>query len=302
MVMLFQGWSLRPGDGGDPWFGHLFNPANNVQGIDAAAARPSQSGAHTLAHPDVTKVQETYVRKLLATVGDMDNVLWEIANESMGTRDWHEHFVRLIHREQPAHGKRQPVVLSNCRRGITNADLWASDAEAVGPTRTSEHAYFADPPESDGGKIVLTDSDHCRPDTKDPGFVWRNFLRGNHVLVLDWGLIEPEDTNWEPIRRAMGLARDVAERVDLAEMAPDSKLASSGYCLAARGQEYLVYVPKGNAVSIDLADAKGKFRVAWQHGATGRRVDGERVEGGGKRSLRVPLAAHAVGHLTRESS
>ena len=35
IVMLFDGWSVeRKGDGENPWDGHPFNRANNINGVD----------------------------------------------------------------------------------------------------------------------------------------------------------------------------------------------------------------------------------------------------------------------------
>ncbi len=48
------------------------------------------------------------------------------------------------------------------------------------------------------------------------------------------------DPQWEPIRRSMGFARRLAERVNLAAMTPLNTLASTQYCLADPGSEYLV--------------------------------------------------------------
>jgi hypothetical protein len=56
-------------------------------------------------------------------------------------------------------------------------------------------------------------------------------------------LQEGSDAKWEPVRRAMGVTRRLAERVNLATLVPRPELASSRYCLAHPGQEYLVDLP-----------------------------------------------------------
>ena len=59
------------------------NVNNNINGINGD---PNGDGRgieiHTLHIPVVTELQEAYVRKVIDTVNDMDNVLYEIANES----------------------------------------------------------------------------------------------------------------------------------------------------------------------------------------------------------------------------
>ncbi|MCI0536431.1 MAG: DUF6298 domain-containing protein, partial [Verrucomicrobiales bacterium] len=106
-VMLFEGWAHWH----IPWDSHPFHQANNVNGINGD---PDGDGlgyeTHTLKIPAVTSLQEAYVRKVIDTVGDLDNVLWEIANES-GTysTEWHYHLIRFIKEYEKKKPKQHPV-------------------------------------------------------------------------------------------------------------------------------------------------------------------------------------------------
>jgi len=56
--------------------------ANNINGVDGDPhSTDSGRAIHTLALPTVTALQEAYVRKVVDTVNDLDNVLYEIGNE-----------------------------------------------------------------------------------------------------------------------------------------------------------------------------------------------------------------------------
>ena len=55
-----------------------------------------------------------------------------------------------------------------------------------------------------------------------------------------WESSRPE---FEFCRRAMGHTLAYANRMNLAAMTPRDDLASSGYCLANPGEEYLIYLP-----------------------------------------------------------
>ena len=44
-------------------------------------------------------------------------------------------------------------------------------------------------------------------------------------------------------------------------MAPHNSLASTAYCLANPGREYLVYLPEGDEVQMNLEGAAGNFKV-----------------------------------------
>jgi hypothetical protein len=78
-VMLFEGWSAQQVPDMTP---HPFFAANNVNGISYGEEPKS---IYTLADPDILAVQEAYVRKVVETVNDLDNLLCEIANEAGGT-------------------------------------------------------------------------------------------------------------------------------------------------------------------------------------------------------------------------
>ena len=306
MVMLFQGWSHRVSkkDPKDPWFGNVYNKANNINGIDGAGGGAGgdvgDGGgrlSHTLGNAALLAVQEAYVRKVIDTAGDLENVLYEISNESQGSIEWHEHMVGLIHRYERAHRRRHPVVLSGCGGGLTNAQLLASGAEAVGLSGIGDRTYLNNPPAADGTKIVIHDTDHIKPDFSGPAFVWKNFHRGNHPIVLDWDLTERKDDQWEPIRRAMGVSRAVSERVDLAAMVPAGELASSGYCLAQRGVAYLVYLPDGGKVEVDLAGSPGNYDAEWIDPESGKTVAREKAAGGASVLMDPPFEGSALVYL-----
>lgn len=56
---------------------------NNINGINGDANGDGRgTNVHTLSDPAVTRLQEAYVRHVIDAVGDLDNVLYEISNES----------------------------------------------------------------------------------------------------------------------------------------------------------------------------------------------------------------------------
>jgi len=95
-VMLFEGYGTTWLE--QAWRFHPFNPANNVNGIDADVNGDGRGlEVHTLANPAVTRLQEEYVRQVIETVNGFDNVLYEIANEP-GARSvkWQYHMVGVV--------------------------------------------------------------------------------------------------------------------------------------------------------------------------------------------------------------
>ena len=80
-VMLFDGWALHLSPPPDHVEGHPWHLANNVNGIAAASINDLQV---LPLDPRIAALQEAYMRKVVDTLHDLPNVLWEVANESSG--------------------------------------------------------------------------------------------------------------------------------------------------------------------------------------------------------------------------
>jgi hypothetical protein len=80
-VMLFDGWALHLSPVPDNVEGHPFYAANNVNGIGITSIVDYQV---LPLDPLVQAFQEAYIRKVVDTVQDLPNVLYEVANESSG--------------------------------------------------------------------------------------------------------------------------------------------------------------------------------------------------------------------------
>ncbi len=297
-VMLFQGWSLYNHGHGNPWPIHPFNRENNVNGIDGDPDRDGEGKeVQTLAIPAITRLQQAYLRKVIDTVGDLDNVLYEITNESpMQSKEWQYHMIRAIHGYEATKPKRHPVGMTFFDSGGAGAmeALLASPADWISPGNSGSADYFKDPPAADGRKVILNDTDHHASTSSEASWPWRCFFRGQNPICMDWY----DGDRWEPIRRAMGETRRLAERVDLAAMSPHGELASTAYCLATPGKEYLVYLPEGGTVEVDLSEATGDLAEEWIETATGKQFPAARAPGGSRRKCTAPFPGEAVLHLS----
>jgi hypothetical protein len=99
----------------------------------------------------------------------------------------------------------------------------------------------------------------------------------------------------------MGQTLALARRMELNAVRPHPELASSGFCLAAPGSEYLAYLPGGGSVSLDLGAAPRSMTVEWFNTETGASTQADPVSGGGLRELVSPYAtAPAVVHLVAQ--
>jgi hypothetical protein len=326
-VMLFDGWSpvYPKGSFGaqNSWLGHPMHKDNNINGINGDPNN-DQSGAetHTLQIPAVTELQEAYVRKVIDTVNDLDNVLYEISNESEGTATaWQYHLIDYVKGYEATKSKQHPVGMTVEWPGGDNSELFDSEADWISPNGG------LDPPVADGSKVIIADTDHLCGICGNRQWVWKSFLRGENPIFMDgndeadygW---HPEDSQWESLRANMGYTLAYAKRINLAAMTPRPDLCSTGYCLAnpvASGAEYLVYLPSGETVTaileyfglhsqrlssiylpldrmvtVDLSAVSGELSVEWFNPDTGTTIPGGTTTGGDGHNFTAPFGGDAV--------
>jgi uncharacterized protein DUF6298/collagenase-like protein with putative collagen-binding domain len=300
-IMLFEGWVVQLASQPWAWEGHPMHPSNNVNGIDGDLNDDGRgTEIHTLENPEITRLQEAYVRKVIDTVNDLDNVLYEIGNEiGPYSTDFQYHFVRFVKGYEAKKRLQHPVGMTFQWVGGSNDTLFASPADWV-----STRDPIDQPPVHPRTKVVISDSDHhCGSLCVSGDWVWRAFTRGHNPIFHDaWGRFRGArwDDPWQlSARAAMGQTRSQAKRVDLAAMEPRPELASTGFCLASEGDEYIVYQPSaGEPFEIDLSPAAGKsFAVTWLEVPSGARRAAARIAGGGKVTLTPPSAEPAVAYL-----
>ncbi len=311
-IMLFDGWSIEQKglSFNNPWLGHPLNRDNNINGIDGDPnSRSDGLETQTLHIPAITALQEAYVDSVVDAVNDLDNVLYEISNESTGGTDevaWQEHMIQYIHQYEATKPKQHPVGMTALYPNGNNADLFASTADWIAP-----NGDLADVPAADGSKVILNDTDHlcglCR-DELDEGWVWKSLTRGVNPMLMDPfdGAYEPTkgnydlgDPRWELVRTNLGYARTYANRMNLIAMLPHGlDVASTGYCLANPAgphAEYLIYLPNGGTVTVNLSGSSGSFVVEWFNPATGQTtIEDAPVTAGFTQSFTPPFSGDAV--------
>jgi hypothetical protein len=307
-VMLFNGWSVAYPKGShrlqNPWHGHPYNRNNNVNGIDGDPNR-DDSGieTHELINPRILRLQEAYVRKVVDTVNDLDNVLYEISNEShVNSVRWQHHMIDFIQAYERTLPKQHPVGMTVAFPKGSNDDLFESNADWISPRGALET-----PDVADGRKVILLDTDHVCGICGDRKWAWKSFLRGHNPLFMDryddgygldgggYDLNKPRDKS---LRLNLGFIRRYASRIDLAAMAPRGDLASTGYALAGK-EEYLIYLPDGGEATVDLTSVAGPLRVEWFDPATGTVRGGPEAAGGARQAFAAPFRDDAVLYLRR---
>src|SRR5262249_55666397 len=146
-----------------------------------------------------------------------------------------------------------------------NPGLFASPAEWIAPHGGGSDAFHDGPAPADGRKMIVFDTHHVFRTRARTPWIWMAFLGGPKPPLVDAydnsaiGLgarpgereRDPYSRAFHEARRNLGYALTLATRLPLAAMAPRPELASTRLALAD-STHYVVYVPHGGAVTIDL--------------------------------------------------
>ena len=306
-IMLFNGWAIEDkGQGNNnPWHGHPYNRDNNINGVDGDPNHDDEGlETQTLIDPALVARQVAYIHHVVDAVNDLDNVLYEICNESTGgggAEDWQYAMIDSVKAYEAGKPKQHPVGMTMLYPHGDLDVLYSSPADWIAPDGDTDN-----PRATEGDKVIIDDTDHLCGVCGDEPWVWKSFTRGRNPILMDpydgtypittvpYNAAEPR---WEQIRVNFGYARVYADRINLVAMEPHGELASTGYCLAHLSVEYLVYLPTGGTVTVDLAAAAGPLQVEWFTPSTGQTVAGGTTPAGAVLPFTAPFSGDAVLYL-----
>lgn len=318
-VMLFNAfefqYDVNPADG------NPFESPNNVNGINCESTCPIDFSVAP--STGSWAIEQAYIRKVIDTVNDLDNVLYEIANEppSPTSDTWQAHVLSYVKSYEATKPKQHPVGM-NPGTGSTDATLYASAADWVSPGTML-------PPSNVTTKVLVSDTDHscyytCLQRLGETGqieWAWENFTQGNNLLFMDPYLVQWTGRNspsgmcsggqcsivdpyWNVIRDVLGQTRTYAQKMNLAAMTPQGHLSSSGYCLANPGSEYLIYKSGTRGWksyfarlrrSFTLNIIAGTYSYEWYNPSLGEVADaGFITVKGGNQSFTAPFSGDSV--------
>lgn len=278
-IMLFEVYGFLEGEAsGDPpqtlWDGNVFNKANNINGIDTDENGDGKGIEFFYTQDErVLQLQKAYVRKVIDTVNHLDNVFYEIANE-LYAPDWQYRMIEFIKNYERGKPKQHLVLMSP--GGRTRTGQWQqmprkvllsspADCFAAAGSWNSGAYRRKNPPANDTGKPGIVDMDHVSPGSSDVGFVWSAFTRGYHFSLYDHPFENPdsEGTDWQRVRLNVGQTIVYAQQMDLAQMVPCPDLASTRFCLANPGEQYVVYQPDEQAFGVSGLKAGQSYHFEW---------------------------------------
>ena len=315
-VMFFDGWALHLSPAPDNVQGHPFFGENNINDVAIKSILDYQV---LPLNPRVAELQKKYIHKVIDTLHDLPNVLWEVANESSGggtvdqsfaqmmgfsdapewgdSTEWQYWVIDVVKEYEEEQGYDTHPIGMTMQFPVkdqtkVNDPLFRSKAEWISPGyddeifREGRHPmapdsppshWYDNPPENEGRKVVITDTDHYAPGKGDALWAWKSFLRGHHPILMDFGIImgvNPPDRSagspgvppydaFEAARYAMGDTLYYAEKMDLIEMEPRPDLTSTRFALANPGSEYLVLQPEDGNTPFTVNLEVGTYTLEW---------------------------------------
>lgn len=162
-----------PGNG---WPGHPCRGQNNINGVDGDTNHNGEARS-PYAPNTCCNWLEAYIQKVIDTVNDLDNVLYEISNEShANSQDWQVHMINFIKNTEDKRPKQHPVGMTVEYPAGDNGKVLPSPADWISPNDTG--GYKDNPPVADGSKVVIVDTDHLWGVGGDRQWVWKSFTRG----------------------------------------------------------------------------------------------------------------------------
>jgi hypothetical protein len=288
-LCLTDAWALKSDK---IWQVQAYNRDNNINGIDGDPKNSGygdhEQGCLSLRNRKVLENQKAYIRKVVDTVNDFDNVLFEIANENYTSEEWETQLCDFIHEYEKSKPKQHLVMpkdLPNHWYHRIKVQVWDAPLlhESILKARLFDQPIVFD---TDG--IAYPGADNARR------CVWTAFASGAHVDHLDRTLIYRKPS-WQPalsrrvFRKQLGFVASFAKHVKFWEMQPNSVMVKSGTAFVmASANELIGYLPNGGSVSLDLAAMPGEPKARWYDPLDGTIGDPFPVRGGGEVKLQAP--------------
>jgi len=258
--------------------------------------------AHIFFYPDDAfwpkegEEEERYIRYALARLSAYPHIVWNTGvdlGEYRSTTDWVRYWGRLLKEGDPYNHPRSSRHFGDDRFSEPLL-TWAS-------TQSRNASYEEWKEMMSHNKPVTEDDGTYEPKRFDADGVrkraWLATIADGVGLTYgnQWGQgmsfhrLREDDAGAEYNRIRM----EFLSRIDWWKLTPHDELVSEGYCIAQPGQEYLIYLPSGKSVELDLSNVSGSFRAMWLSPCSGERIEVKSVFGGGRRQLEKPESLHS---------
>jgi hypothetical protein len=280
------------------WKANPMYVGNNINGVGDCP----DNEVYTLLHPDLLKVQDAMVRKIVEELKDYDNLYYEVCNEPYFggvTMDWQRHIVSVIEDAEKSFPQKHLISMN-----IANGKEQITDPVS-GVSIFNFH--YATPPDTVGmnyglDKVIGENETGFRG--KDDSLYrtegWEFILAGGGLynnLDYSFTCAHPDGTfldykspgGGSPIlRQELKILKDFIYAFDFIHMKPDNEVVTGGvpdgarvHVLAKPGSQYAIYILGGTHAVLQLALPAGKYEAKWLDTKTGKWVKSVSVQSDG---------------------
>ncbi len=335
-IELWDRFDYTDKGGENHWQRHPYNPKNNINYTYEESGFAKRYPKHPSQNEQpffftttrqqnnlvVLPYQQRFVDKLLENTLRYDHVLYCIDNETKAEEEWGRYWAAYLKRQANSVGKSIQVTemwddwdltAKRHKRTFDHPELYDFvDVSQNNHKRGQEHwdnffyvrRYLAKQPRpinttktygADGNKFGHSDQDAIER-------FWRHLLAGAasirfHRPPSGLGL------NHKAVA-CIQAARKLEAKIPLWTVKPANRLVAErlpnqAYLAARPGHSYVLYLPKGGTVRVDLSDVAGELQIYWIEIATGNWGPQQSIDGAGKRPLTAPEGGNWVAAIVK---
>lgn len=232
----------------------FYNGTNNINDINTQDVDDWTNPAHA-----VFDIQKDMIRKVVDALGYLPNIIWEICNENGYNEDWEIQLADFLTDYENSLGLDPHLVMP---RDLPNHDSAGGKTNDPSTTHNELVSNFS------MGQPLIADNDgggHVNADGRRHK-AWAALTAGGHVDYFHYEMFLQSVLDSADVTDGMkyaGYTRKFIDDlgVDLRDMGPSDDLVSSGWCLAAPGERFIVYLLSGGTTTID--GLPGAFEAWW---------------------------------------
>ena len=208
---------------------------------------------------EVLKSGVALIRKIVDTLGDLPNIVWEIANES-GNTPWEILHARQLTAYERSRQLKEHLVIPRDLPGHQFVPGQCDNSPALAHAGLVR-AYARN-------RVLISDNDCTGADTANirRRKAWAALTAGAQVDFFHFELTSDQVLASKDAKTGMqyiGLQQKfVADLgIDLAGMTPQDNQVANGWALGHGGSDYIVYLPHGGSTSVNGLESAG--RAIW---------------------------------------
>lgn len=275
------------------------NSANNVNGVGAIPGNE----VYTLKHPDLLKIQDDTVRRIVSACREFDNLYFEVCNEPYFggvTMDWQDHIVEVI-RDTEKEMSPPHLISMNVANGSKKVDK-------PNPAVSIFNFHYCSPPdavaENRGLRRVIGENETGFKGSGDDYYrreAWDFILAGGALfdnLDYSFTVSHPDGSligyrapggGSATLRKELRILHEFINGFDFVRMKPDNSVivapmpkGVTARALVEPGKQYAIYIRGGNQIDLKLDLPAGNYEVRWIAPASGKVLEATQTESIGK--------------------